>query len=117
MVLTLIAFGLIFAQIAVYKFTALTFVMTFTWGLQDASVSNFANIVFAFEFESKTTPFSVYKFSQSLFTFAFLVVASKIDEQIRFFIYFGCFTVVALGALTSMLFFKYKVRETITEQA
>ncbi len=63
LLLTVVAFGTLFATIAVYSFSFLTFIMTFTWGLQDAAVSNFVNCVLAFEFESKLTPFSVFRFS------------------------------------------------------
>lgn len=74
--LTVVAFAILFGTVAQYEFSYLTFIMTFAWGLQDSSLCNFVNCVLAFEFESKVTPFSVFKFSQSLFTFAFMVVAS-----------------------------------------
>lgn len=105
MVTGLVAFVVVLATIGVYDFSALTFFMTFAWGLQDACLCNFANCILAFEFESKVTPFSVFKFSQSLFTFGFLVLASIIDDQVKFFIYFGSMAVIAALALTSMLFF------------
>jgi predicted MFS family arabinose efflux permease len=77
---TVVAFALLFVTIANYTFNPLTFVMTFAWGFQDSSLSNFANCILAFEFDSKVAPFSVFNFSQALFTFAFLVIASKIDD-------------------------------------
>ena len=45
LILTLTAFVVLFATIVNYRFNALTFVMTFMWGIQDASVSNFANCI------------------------------------------------------------------------
>ena len=90
--------------------------MTFAWGLQDSSLCNFANCILAFEFESKVTPFSVYKFSQSLFTFAFMVIASKIDDQQKFYIYFGAMSGVAALSLISMLFFRYKGKQPEQQQ-
>lgn len=108
LVLTAVAFGMVFGTIAQYKFGVLTFLMTFAWGLQDSSVNNFYNCVLAFEFESKVTPFSVSKFSQSLFTFAFIIVASYINSQDRFYIYFGAMCGFAFLSLASMFFFKFK---------
>jgi hypothetical protein len=111
LVATLVAFAVLFGTIANYTFNALTFVMTFAWGLQDSSLCNFANCILAFEFESKVTPFSVFKFSQSLFTFAFLVIASKIDDQTKYYIYFGVMCAVAIVSLSMMLFFSYKTKK------
>ena len=108
MVITVVAFAILFATIATYRFNALTFVMTFAWGLQDATIQNLMNCILASEFDSKITPFSVYKFSQSLFIFAFLVVASKITEQTQFYIYFSCMAAWSILSLSMMLCFKYK---------
>ena len=111
LVLTAVAFGAVFGTIAQYKFGVLTFLMTFAWGLQDSSVNNFINCVLAFEFESKVTPFSVNKFSQSLFVFAFIIVASYINTQARFYIYFGVMCGFAFLALGSIFCFKFKGKE------
>jgi len=66
------------------------------------------NCILAFEYDSKVTPFSVQKFSQSLFTFIFLVIASIIDDQQKYFIYFGAMAVTGFCALGSMLFFPFR---------
>jgi predicted MFS family arabinose efflux permease len=63
LVVTMVAFALIFLNIANYTFSSLTFVMTFAWGLQDSSLNNFINCILAFEFDSKVTPFSVLNFT------------------------------------------------------
>ena len=80
LVTTLVAFGILFGTIANYRFNALTFVMTFVWGLQDSGLNNFNNCVLSFEFDNKVIPFSVFRFTNSLFVCAFLIVASKIDD-------------------------------------
>ena len=108
MVLTILGFVLVFITISTFKFNYMTFLMTFAWGLQDSAVSNFVNCVLAFEFEDKLAPFSVYKFSQSLFTFIFLVVASKIDEKDKYYYYFASIAVWSALSLSMMLCFKYK---------
>jgi hypothetical protein len=36
-------------------------IMTFTYGIQDSGLNIFINCCCGFEFESKTTPFSLYK--------------------------------------------------------
>lgn len=111
MTFTAVSFACLFATVAQYQFSWLTFVMTFTWGLQDSSLCNFMNCLLAFEFDSKVTPFSVYKFSQSLFTFAFLVIASVVDDKNKFFIYFSVMAAWAVLSLMSMLCFKWKKKE------
>lgn len=109
--MTIVGFALLFATIVIYTFNPLIFVMTFVWGFQDSSVSNFANCILAFEFDSKVAPFSVFNFSQALFTFSFLVIASYIDKQTTYYIYFGVMGCFAVFSLTMMLGFNYKVKK------
>ena len=55
--------------------------MTFGWGMQDSAVNNLINCILGFEFESQITPFSVFKFVQSIVVFAFLLLESLIETK------------------------------------
>ena len=57
-----IAFGLILTYLWFYKFSILTYFVTFFWGIQDSNMGNLLNCALGFEFESKSLPFSVYNF-------------------------------------------------------
>lgn len=46
-------------------FSELAFVMTFIWGLQDSASNIQAQEILGFEFESNSTPFSVFNLVQS----------------------------------------------------
>ena len=60
---TIVAYVIVFLQLAFWEFNVLTFFMTFFWGIQDSTLTNFINCILGFEFESKIIPFSVFKFS------------------------------------------------------
>ena len=62
--------------------------MTFVWGMQDACVICLINTMCGFEFESKTTPFSVQKFSQSMFIFMIFAFESLLETKDHYTYYF-----------------------------
>jgi len=72
-----------------------------------------------FEFESKTTPFAVYKFVQSLFIFSFFMVNSAVinpdfdlDKQINVLtLYVAACGAFSFVSLAMMLCFSYKEQE------
>ncbi len=68
------ALVLVFVYLNIFEFGVVAFVMTFMWGLHDSALSNQANCILGFEFESKILPFAIYKFVQSFCTFIFLVI-------------------------------------------
>jgi fucose permease len=78
LIMTIIAFAMLFAYIEIYKFSVLAFFMTLIWGLQDSAVNTMTNCILGFEFDSKIIPFSVYKFVQSIFVFIFYLSESFI---------------------------------------
>lgn len=58
-----VGYGCLFLYAAIYDFSFyLGVLMTFAWGVQDSGMNCLLNSVLGFQFESKTTPFSVYKF-------------------------------------------------------
>ena len=64
---------------AIYKFTFyFSIIMTLTWGVQDAGINCLLNSLLGFQFVSKTTPFAVFKFLQSLFIFIVAMVCTQI---------------------------------------
>ena len=44
------------------KYNYFAFLMCFTWGFQDAGINCMVNSLLGFEFDSKITPFAVFKF-------------------------------------------------------
>jgi hypothetical protein len=72
--LTTLAFAAMFYYVHLYEFCWVTFVVTFAWGIQDATLNNLINCTLGFEFEDKLTPFSVQNFVQPVFVFAFMLV-------------------------------------------
>lgn len=74
MIITAIAFAFLITYNEVRNYGVVTYFMTFFWGLQDAAINTIINVILGFEFESKIIPFSVFKFLQSLFNFALLML-------------------------------------------
>ena len=77
---TTISYGLLLLFAALYEFSfLLAFLMTIMWGVQDAGAVCVVTCMLGFQFESKTTPFSVYKFSQSVFVFFVYYINSLLE--------------------------------------
>ena len=69
-----------------------------------------------FQFESQTTPFSVYKFVQSLLIFAIVCLESAIDTQESYIIYFAVCLTIAISAWAIFLkCFKALPKKTAAE--
>ena len=112
---TSISYGLVFLFTALYEFSfLLAFPMTFMWGVQDAGTVCVVTCMLCFQFESKTTPFSVYKCSQSIFVFVAYYVNSFIDTQNAYLVYF-CIS-YAFSILAWIIFYKcfeFRSNETL----
>ena len=83
--------------------------MTFAWGMQDAAVICLINTMCGFEFESKTTPFSVFKLSQAIFLFLIFGLESLLKTKEHYTYYFTfqlCFAVFAYVFLKCNFKFK-----------
>eukprot|EP00347_Sterkiella_histriomuscorum_P012008 403370245 len=106
-----IAIALILAFIGTYKFSVLTYFVTFFWGYQDSNLSAILNCTLGFEFESNMTPFSVYSFVQAIFVFIFMIVQSVITTRTDYFIYFSICYIYALVALLILYSFKFKPKK------
>ena len=61
-VLTAVGIAIVFVynKRDVYDWSA--YIMCLLWGIQDGGVNCFLNCTLGFEFKSKSTPFSVYRF-------------------------------------------------------
>ena len=111
---TTISYGLLFLLGALYEFSfVLAFLMTTMWGVQDAGTVCLVTCMLGFQFESKTTPFSVYKCSQSAFVFFIYYINSLLETQTAYLVYFCiCY---ALAILSWIIF--YKCFEVKSEEA
>ena len=77
MVACTVGYAILILYGAIYDFSFyLGILMTFSLGVQDAGLNCLLNSLLGFQFESKTTPFSVYKFLQSLLIFMCVSVES-----------------------------------------
>lgn len=107
-----VGYGCLILYGAIYEFSfPLAILMTFTWGVQDAGVNCLISSLLGFQFLSKTTPFSVYKFLQSLLIFLCTCVESFTDNRTSWLSYFAACYVIAMLAW----FILYRYFEFYTE--
>lgn len=92
--------------------------VTFLWGIQDGSMNCFLNGVLGFEFESKTTPFSVFKALQSFLVFIFICVESFLVDRLDFMYYYIISAIFSvLSYLIIVLVFDFKVKAKSERQS
>ena len=89
-IMTVIAgtLNIIYAVIFVFNIY-LCIAMVFVFGVQDACIVCLINTMCGFEFESKTVPFSVMKFSQSIFIFLIFYLESFLKTREHHIYYFS----------------------------
>lgn len=103
-----IAVVLLYAYIGYYKFSVLTFFVTFFWGFQDSFLNNCLNCVYGFEFDSNVQPFSVGALVQSLTVFLFMLLQSLIVSRADYIVYFSCCFAFAYFALAVAYTFEFR---------
>ena len=107
------AFLVLYGIIYDFKFY-LGILMTFSWGVQDAGINCLVSSLLGFQFKSKTTPFSVYKFLQSLLIFICVSIEIATKDQRSYLIYFVCCYLIAITAWAILLlFFEFKTKEEV----
>jgi MFS family permease len=99
MILSLIGTAAALTFTFVFSFTLwLAVIMTFTWGVQDGALSCLVNCIAGFQFDSKTTPFSVLLTVRNFSIFIFISVESVLKTKEDFVIYFAseaCWGIIA----------------------
>lgn len=109
-----VGFSLLIAYTVHYKFTLVFgFFMTFFWGISDGGLNTLINSMLGFQFDSKTSPFSVNKFVQSLLIFAFTCFESVLGGKTDYLYYEIFVLVFCLLTWLSFNFF-FKIREQNT---
>ena len=110
-----VGYGCLFLYGAVYDFSFyLGVLLTFAWGVQDSGMNCLLNSVLGFQFESKTIPFSVYKFLQSLLIFVFICIEVATKSQKSYLIYFFiCYAVSMVAWLILATQFTFKTKEEV----
>ena len=77
-----LAFSILIIYAAIYSFSfSMACTMTFAWGCQDAGLNCLLYSFLGFQFASKTTPFSVYKFLESLLIVIIVGICSATQTQ------------------------------------
>jgi hypothetical protein len=102
----------------------MAYVMNFVWGLQDSGLNILMMSILGFEFEDKTTPFSVYNFVMGLSVFGMeligsLVINSDFEDakEIRYVnIYISVAGAFGTFSLLIMFFFTFKKAEQKVEE-
>ena len=101
-----VGYGFLFLYTVIYDFAYyLGILMTFFWGVQDSGMNCLLSSLLGFQFESKTTPFSVYKFLQSLLIFVFTCIESTLSNETDYLTYFVCCQLFSLAAWFILKFF------------
>ena len=88
------------AFLGINQFNLLAFLMTFLWGIQDATVSTHCFELCGFEFDNNTEPYSLFNFLQALGVFIFQILESVIDTRTKYIVYssfIGLFGIFACG--------------------
>lgn len=86
-----IAFAMMILYCVLLDFSfVLACIMNLTWGIQDAGINCLLNSLLGFQFASKTTPFSVFRFLQALLTFIFIAIFSLLNSasQTSYIVFF-----------------------------
>ena len=99
-----LSYIIILSYISVYEFSfgfASTF--AFFWGVQDASANCLVNSLLGFQFASKTTPFSVFKFVQSLMCFIVTCICSATNTRESYLGLFAASYAFAMFAWVTLL--------------
>ena len=114
LLLTLIGGAIALGFTVNYSFSMVFAVlMTFSWGVQDGAVNCLMNCILGFQFESKTTPFSVFKSVQSFLIFVCLCIESLLVDKEYFLIYLSSVLAEAtLSYLIVTLTFRFENKET-----
>jgi len=77
--------------------------MTLSWGFQDAGNSCCIYCMLGFQFDSKSTPFSVFCLTQSLSLIVFSTLQGMIASHAHYHYYFATGAVVSLFAWVTFL--------------
>ena len=99
MLTSTVAYVFLMLYTSIYDFSFyMSILMTFTWGVQDAGINTYINALLGFQFDSKTTPFSVYKFLQSFLIFCVDELVTTTDNQLSYLCFFGATYAVAMAS-------------------
>lgn len=105
LVVTLLSWACLLALTFFYRFSMWAAVLvTFSWGLQNSCVHLLLNILCGFEFDDKTTPFSVYQALQAFFVFLLICAESLLVSKEEFLIYYACGVLLSVGSYLLVIF-------------
>ena len=113
LVLTSLSFSFNLFYTWYYTFTIwLSIGMTLLWGVQDGCVQCLVACICGFQFNSNTTPFSVFKSVQSLAQFVLFVIEATFKSQKPYIYFFAASMLYSILAyLLLLLTFDWRVQE------
>ena len=100
--------GFTFAQIGVFSYCWISFVMCFLWGLQDSAVNTHVFEMLGFEFNHSDDAFAIYSLIQSIMSFIFQFCEAWVLTQEQFWIYTGIIGALGFLSLGCTYFFDFK---------
>ncbi|CDW80279.1 major facilitator superfamily protein [Stylonychia lemnae] len=108
LVIMIVMFAFTFGFLVDYRYTWLTFVMTFLWGLQDSAVNTHVFEMLGFEFDNNDDAFAIYSLIQSLASFIFQFSQSLVDTHEKYYIYTGVLAFIGVICIGITYFFDFK---------
>ena len=107
--------GVILIVLIEAKYTNMTYVMIFLWGIQDSATNVHLSGILGFEFESKAEPFGVFNLLQGFTCFICSIVQTFMvyDTNRHLIIYVSVTTLIGIVSLYLPTLIKFK-KDTIT---
>ena len=96
------------AFLGINQFNLLAFLMTFLWGIQDATVSTHCFELCGFEFDNNTEPYCLFNLLQALGVFIFQILESVIDTRTKYIVYSSFIGLFGIFSCGSTYLFEYR---------
>ncbi len=110
--LVLIMLFVTLAFLGINKFNLLAFLMTFMWGLQDASINTHSYEILGFEFDNNSEPYSIFNLAQALGVVVFQLIEAALDSNTKYLVYTA--GVGAIGVYSCGLTFFFQFRDQMS---
>ena len=96
------------AFLGINEFNLLAFLMTFLWGVQDATVNTHCFEICGFEFDNNSEPYSLFNMAQAAAVFIFQIIESAIDSRTKYIVYSSFIGVIGIVSCGVTYFFEFR---------
>eukprot|EP00347_Sterkiella_histriomuscorum_P010332 403376713 len=94
--------------LGINQFNMLAFLMTFMWGIQDATVNTHCFEILGFEFDNNYEPFCIFNLAQALGVFFFQIIESSLDSRTKYMVYTTFIGVIGVYSCCLTYFFEFR---------